>query len=112
MNSGSIKVNDSDLREAHLETLRRNVAIVTQDVQLFRASIRDNLTFFDRSIPDEKIISTLEVLEHPAIAYGSPRGLFQMRAVGVEPHEACARMAVLVRPDNDGDAAGKFCKGL
>ncbi len=57
------KVNDSDLREAHLETLRRNIAIVTQDVQLFRASIRENLTFFDRSIPDDKIIATLEDLE-------------------------------------------------
>src|SRR5215212_5467914 len=46
--SGAITVNGSDLREAQLATLRRNVAIVTQDVQLFRANIRDNLTFFDR----------------------------------------------------------------
>ncbi len=61
--SGSIKINNADLREAHLETLRRNIAMVTQDVQLFRASIRENLTFFDRSIPDEKIIATLEELE-------------------------------------------------
>jgi ATP-binding cassette, subfamily B, bacterial len=30
---------------------------------LFKASIRDNLTFFDRSIPDEEIIATLEELE-------------------------------------------------
>jgi ATP-binding cassette, subfamily B, bacterial len=63
VNSGSVKVNGVDLREARLESLRRNVAIVTQDVQLFKASIRDNLTFFDRSIPDEEIIATLEELE-------------------------------------------------
>ena len=73
--SGSIKVNDSDLREAHLETLRRNIAIVTQDVQLFRASIRDNLTFFDRSIPDEKIIATLEELELGDWLRSQPKGL-------------------------------------
>ena len=61
--SGSIRVNGLDLRQFRLESLRRNVAIVTQDVQLFRASIRDNLTFFDRSIPDDRIIETLADLE-------------------------------------------------
>ncbi|WP_345307996.1 ABC transporter ATP-binding protein [Candidatus Villigracilis saccharophilus] len=75
VNAGRIKVNDSDLREAHLETLRRNIAIVTQDVQLFRASIRDNLTFFDRSIPDEKIIATLEELELGDWLRSQPKGL-------------------------------------
>ena len=60
---GSIKVNGQDIREMQLNALRHNIAIVTQDVQLFKASIRDNLTFFDRSIPDEKIIATLNELE-------------------------------------------------
>ncbi len=75
VNSGSIKINNSDLREAQLETLRRNIAIVTQDVQLFRASIRDNLTFFDRSISDEKIIATLEELELGDWLQSQPKGL-------------------------------------
>ncbi len=63
VNSGSIKVNEKDLRDTRLEHLRHNIAIVTQDVQLFKASIRDNLTFFDRTIPDERIVTTLEELE-------------------------------------------------
>jgi ATP-binding cassette, subfamily B, bacterial len=63
VNEGSIKINGENIREIQLESLRQNIAIVTQDVQLFRASIRENLTFFDRSIPDEKIITTLEDLE-------------------------------------------------
>jgi len=33
--AGNIQVNGSDLRNLGLETLRRNIAIVTQDVQLF-----------------------------------------------------------------------------
>jgi ABC-type multidrug transport system fused ATPase/permease subunit len=61
--AGRITINDADLREMKLETVRRSVAIVTQDVQLFRASIRDNLTFFDRTISDEQILTTLEALE-------------------------------------------------
>ncbi|MFN8382371.1 MAG: ABC transporter ATP-binding protein [Anaerolineales bacterium] len=75
VNSGSIKINKTDLREAQLKSLRRNIAIVTQDVQLFRASIRDNLTFFDRSIADEKIIATLEQLELGDWYRNLPKGL-------------------------------------
>ncbi|MDQ3006259.1 MAG: ATP-binding cassette domain-containing protein, partial [Chloroflexota bacterium] len=73
--SGKISVNGADLRVAQLETLRRSVAIVTQDVQLFRASIRDNLTFFDRSIPDEHILATLEELELGDWYRALPKGL-------------------------------------
>lgn len=72
---GSISVNGVDLREFRNEALRHSIAIVTQDVQLFRASVRDNLTFFDRSIPDEKIIATLEELEMGDWFRSLPRGL-------------------------------------
>ena len=72
---GSISVNGVDLREFRNEALRHSIAIVTQDVQLFRASVRDNLTFFDRSIPDEKIIATLEELEMGDWFRSLPKGL-------------------------------------
>jgi ATP-binding cassette, subfamily B, bacterial len=73
--SGSIRVNDVDLREFQLSALRRNISIVTQNVQLFRASIRDNLTFFDRSIPDERILQTLDELELGDWLRSLPNGL-------------------------------------
>jgi ATP-binding cassette, subfamily B, bacterial len=61
--SGAIRLQNIDLHDLQATTLRQNVAIVTQDVQLFRASVRDNLTFFDRSIPDGRILETLRELE-------------------------------------------------
>ncbi len=61
--SGKVLLHNADLRSLQLAVLRNKVAIVTQDVQLFRASVRDNLTFFDRSIPDERILHTLRELE-------------------------------------------------
>jgi len=73
--SGCIEINGEDVRNASLETLRRNIAIVTQDVQLFRASVRDNLTFFDRSISDEQILKTLEELELGDWVRALPDGL-------------------------------------
>ncbi len=60
--AGRIWLDGSEMRETRLETLRSRVAIVTQDVQLFRASVRDNLTFFERSIPDERILEVVNEL--------------------------------------------------
>jgi ABC-type multidrug transport system fused ATPase/permease subunit len=73
--SGRIEINGEDIRTAQLETLRRRIAIVTQDVQLFRASVRDNLTFFDRSISDEQILATLDALELGDWFRALPQGL-------------------------------------
>lgn len=60
---GAIRLGGVDIREAKLEQLRQRVAMVTQDVQLFEASIRDNLTFFNRSIPDSRLMEVIEELE-------------------------------------------------
>jgi ABC-type multidrug transport system fused ATPase/permease subunit len=59
---GAVKLGGVDIRDATLQHLRSRVGVVTQDVQLFRATVRDNLTLFDRSIPDEKIIEALDDL--------------------------------------------------
>jgi len=60
---GCIRLDGVDVREATLRQLRGRVAIVTQDVQLFQATVRDNLTFFDTTIPDERIHEVIEMLE-------------------------------------------------
>ena len=52
---GVVRVGGIDLRDAARSELRQRIGMVTQDVQLFHASVRDNLTFFDPSIPDETI---------------------------------------------------------
>lgn len=58
--SGRVTVGGVDLREACPRSLRRRVGVVPQDVQLFRASIRDNLTFFDRSRTDDQLMVDLD----------------------------------------------------
>jgi ATP-binding cassette subfamily B protein len=61
--SGQILLNQTDLRDLKLEALRQKVALVTQDVQLFRASVRDNLTFFNYDVPDVRILDVLDELD-------------------------------------------------
>jgi ATP-binding cassette subfamily B protein len=80
--SGSIRLNGIDIREPALETLRRGVAMVTQDVQLFKATVRDNLTFFDREIPDDAVESALRDLGLWGWVETLPKGLDTLLASG------------------------------
>ncbi len=60
---GEVRVGGNATWDIDLATLRHHVAMVTQDVQLFRATIRENLTFFDDSITDEDLMDVLRTLE-------------------------------------------------
>lgn len=78
--TGAIRVGANeamlDLREARLDDVRQRIGIVTQDVQLFRASVRDNLTFFDHErISDAQILRVLDDLGLAAWYASLPQGL-------------------------------------
>ncbi len=61
--SGNILLGGMEVCNTGLRALRQHIGIVTQEVQIFRASVRDNLTLFDPAIPDQLILSALEELE-------------------------------------------------
>jgi ATP-binding cassette, subfamily B, bacterial len=63
VSDGAIRVGGADIRDLRFDNLRQRVGMVTQDVQLFHATVRENLTFFDTSIPDERILEVLKQLE-------------------------------------------------
>ena len=52
----------TDIRDLPLPDLRQRVGMVTQNIQLFHATVRDNLTFFDDTIPDVKIEQVIQDL--------------------------------------------------
>jgi ATP-binding cassette subfamily B protein len=58
--AGRIRLGRVDVRDAHLGDLRKCATLVSQDVQLFHASVRDNVTFFDASVDDERVTNVLE----------------------------------------------------
>src|SRR6185436_9818415 len=58
--AGKIRLGRVDARDADLDELRSRATLVSQDVQLFSASVRDNLTFFDHTIDDAHITAVLE----------------------------------------------------
>jgi ATP-binding cassette, subfamily B, bacterial len=60
--AGTIRLDDTALPALPLSALRARVGLVTQDVQLFQASVRDNLTFFDSAVPDARLEQILRAL--------------------------------------------------
>jgi ABC-type multidrug transport system fused ATPase/permease subunit len=79
---GVIRLGDADIRAASLRDLRRRVGIVTQEVQLFHATVRDNLTFFDKRIPDERIMQAIHDLGLDPWFRTLPDGLDSMLSSG------------------------------
>ena len=60
--AGALTLDGVDIRGARLAELRGRIGLVTQEVQLFDASIRDNATLFDPAIPDARVAEVLEDL--------------------------------------------------
>jgi len=82
VSAGAIRLGSTDIRSVKLDSLRQRVGMVTQEVQLFHATVRENLTFFDPNIPDERILSVLEELELLSWYQSLPNGLDSMLAAG------------------------------
>src|SRR5205085_2776584 len=79
---GAVKLGSVDIREVGLDDLRARVGMVTQDVQLFSASLRDNIAFFDPAIGDERIMAALDALGLRDWLGAMPEGLDTRLAAG------------------------------
>jgi len=56
ISAGAIKVDGHDIRDVTLESLRKNIGNVQQDVFLFAGSIRDNIAYGKGNATEEEII--------------------------------------------------------
>ena len=72
---GCLRLGNVAVNELPLATLRQRISLVTQEIHLFNASLRDNLTLFDPAIPDSRILAAFEELELLEWFQGLPEGL-------------------------------------
>jgi len=63
INSGSIRIDNVDLKDYELYNLRSHIGVVLQDVFLFHGSIFENLAFGDESVTLEKIKAGAKEIE-------------------------------------------------
>ncbi|MBL4801382.1 MAG: type I secretion system permease/ATPase [Emcibacter sp.] len=58
---GAVLIDDTDLRQIIPDDIRKNMAVVLQDVVLFSGSIKENITMGHADITDEDILHAAEV---------------------------------------------------
>jgi ABC-type multidrug transport system fused ATPase/permease subunit len=80
--SGLIRLDDVGLAGLRIDELRRRVALVPQDVHIFHATVRDNVTFFDDSVSDERVLAVVETLGLSPWLATLPAGLDTLLAPG------------------------------
>lgn len=72
---GVVRLGGVDARSVSLAAVRERIGLVSQEVHLFSASIRDNLTLFDDTVPDSRITAVLASLGLDGWLEGLPEGL-------------------------------------
>ncbi|MBN1858480.1 ABC transporter ATP-binding protein [Candidatus Bipolaricaulota bacterium] len=79
---GAIRLNGTLVERVSLSDLRRRVRLVPQEVQLFRATIRDNVRLFDPSVSDRQVLDALRHLDLEEWVKGLPNGLDTELGIG------------------------------
>jgi ATP-binding cassette subfamily B protein len=59
--AGRITIDDIDIRDIALESLRSNVGVVMQDVFLFNGTVRENISYGRPQATDEEIIEAAKI---------------------------------------------------
>ncbi len=80
--AGVVRLGGMDLRNVTLAAARARIGLVAQDVRFFTASVRDNLTLFDDSVPDDQITTIVATLGLAGWLRELPRGLDTLLGAG------------------------------
>lgn len=71
---GNIFIDDVDIREFPLKSLRERIAIVLQDVFLFHGTVYENITLMDKTISLEKVRQAAVTIGAEAYIENLPKG--------------------------------------
>ena len=72
---GTIHLGGQDIRRSTVPGLRQRIGMVTQNVQLFHGTVRDNLSLYDPSFPDERLREVIAELGLAPWYAALPEGL-------------------------------------
>lgn len=73
--SGNVYINDMTINSLHLNFFRSQLGLSLSDENPFEGSIRENLTFGNRAITDEKIYEILDIVGLKNFIKEQPEGL-------------------------------------
>jgi ABC-type multidrug transport system fused ATPase/permease subunit len=72
---GAVRIAGVDVRELRVDDLQQRVGLVTQDVQLFTGTLRDNIRLFDPAVDDARLIGVFAALDLDGWLAELPDGL-------------------------------------
>ena len=75
VNSGSITIDDIDVRDMSKRSLREQIGIVQQDVFLFTGTIRENIAYGKREATEEEILNAIKKAHLEDFVSGLSEGL-------------------------------------
>ncbi|MBS1551350.1 MAG: ABC transporter ATP-binding protein [Bacteroidetes bacterium] len=94
INSGMISIDGTDIKKIRQKDLRKNIAIVLQDVFLFSGTVRSNITLGNKDISDQSVNTAIEnvglkdfinslpdKLDHPVNERGSTLSVGQKQLI-------------------------------
>jgi ATP-binding cassette subfamily B protein len=73
--SGAIRINGLDIREARLESLAATVGVVTQDAHLFHETIRENLLYARPAATEAELSTALQGAQIATMVSSLPDGM-------------------------------------
>jgi ABC-type multidrug transport system fused ATPase/permease subunit len=85
---GEVLLGDVPIRDIPKRELRRRVALIPQEVELFTGSVRDNVTLFDTEPTDEAVMSALRSAGLDSLADGDIHRALGAGGAGLSAGEA------------------------
>lgn len=104
VNSGSIKIDDIDIRNIKLKSLRGNIGIVQQDVYLFNDTVLENIRYGKPDATEDevyfaaKLAGADEFIEHLPEKYETPVGERGVRLSGGQKQRISIARVFLKNP--------------
>lgn len=74
VSSGTIKIDNKDIKAIKLKSLRQNIGIVQQDVYLFTGSVMDNIRYGRPNASEEEIMTAAKNANAHEFIMGLPEG--------------------------------------
>ena len=100
---GSIKIDNQDIKKISLNSLRKNISLVSQDVILFDDTVRNNIAYANSNASDEEIAEACqfaaanEFIEKLPLGYNTVIGEDGIKLSGGQKQRLSIARAILKR---------------
>ncbi|KAJ9144685.1 Iron-sulfur clusters transporter ATM1 [Pleurostoma richardsiae] len=102
--SGRILIDDQDIREVNLDSLRRSIGVVPQDTPLFNDTVEHNIRYGDLSAPHDRVVAAAKrarihhIIEHWRDGYQTRVGERGLMISGGEKQRLAVSRLILKDP--------------